>query len=137
MITRPIRTEREYEQALAEIEKFMALDPEPESQDGEQLELLSILVEAYEQAHYPIHPPDDPVEVILYYLEKKGLTRKDLEAYIGSRARVSDILNRKRSLSLNMIRRLSAGLNIPADLLIGPLKSAPQAISKGAQVFPH
>jgi HTH-type transcriptional regulator/antitoxin HigA len=134
-VARPIRTESDYEQALTEIEQLMDLDPDPESPDGERLELLSILVEAYEEQHYPIPTPDDPVEVILYYMDKNGLTRKDLEAYIGHRARVSDVLNRKRSLSLNMIRRLNAGLGIPADLLIGPMKPVDKASGRGAQVF--
>ena len=71
-VSRPIRTESEYELALAEIEKLMDLDPDPESREGERLELLSILVEAYEEQHYPIPVPDDPVEVIQYYMEKTG-----------------------------------------------------------------
>ena len=76
---RPIRTEKQYEQALNEIERLMEIDPDPTAPEGERLELLSILVAAYEEQCYPIPTPDDPVEVILFYMEKNGLTRKDLE----------------------------------------------------------
>jgi HTH-type transcriptional regulator / antitoxin HigA len=131
----PIRTDEDYEEALAEIESLVTADPAPDTPEGERLELLAILIEAYEEQHHPIPVPDDPVEVILYYMEKDGLRRKDLEAFIGSRARVSDVLNRKRSLSLSMIRRLSAGLGIPTDFLISPLKSPSQASGRGAQIF--
>jgi HTH-type transcriptional regulator / antitoxin HigA len=82
--------------------------------------LLSLLVSDYEAKHTPIQPPDDPVEVILFYMDQKSLTRKDMEQYLGNKARVSDIPNRRHSLSLTMIRRLSQGLSIPADLLISP-----------------
>jgi HTH-type transcriptional regulator/antitoxin HigA len=131
---RPIKTETDYEMALAEIDKLMSIDPDKDTATADRLELLAILVEDYEEKHYPIPAPDDPVEVIIFYLEKSGLTRKDLETFIGSRARVSDVLNRKRPLSLSMIRRLSTGLGIPADLLIAPLKSSSKMSSKGAQV---
>lgn len=131
----PIRTEKDYEAALKEIERLMDLDPEPGSPLMDRLELLAILVEDYEGKHHPIPAPDDPVEVLLFYMEKNGLSRKDLETYLGNRARVSDVLNRKRSLSLAMIRRLSAGLGIPADLLIAPLQSDTRVNRKGAQAF--
>jgi len=130
----PIHTEEDYEQVLSEIEKLMFADPDLDSPEGERLELLSILVEAYEEKHYPIPAPDDPVEVIQFYMEKNGLTRKDMEAYLGSRARVSEIFNRKRSLSLTMIRRLHSGLGIPADLLIAPITSNQEG-SKGRHAF--
>lgn len=130
---RPPRTEAEYEAALAEIERLMAGDPAIGSASADRLEVLAILVEDYEERRYPIPDPDDPVEVILFYLDKKGLTRKDLEAFIGNRARVSDVLNRKRSLSMAMVRRLSAGLGIPADFLIVPTRTVEER--GGAQVF--
>ena len=132
---RPIKTNEDYEQALVEIERLMATDPAPNTLEADRLELFAILVEDYEGKHYPIPVPDDPVEVILFYMDKNGLSRKDLEAYIGSRARVSDVLNRKRPLSLTMIRRLNAGLGIPADFLIAPLPSSSKGGGKGAQVF--
>jgi HTH-type transcriptional regulator/antitoxin HigA len=114
---KPIRTEADYEAALAEVEQlFEAIPGTPE---GDRLEILTTLVEAYEGKHYPI-PLPDPIEAIFYYLESRGLSRRDLEPYLGSRARVSEVLNRKRPLSLEMIRRLHNGLRIPAEVLIQP-----------------
>ena len=117
MEIRPIKTEADYEVALAEIEQLF--EAESGTAEGDRLEILTTLVEAYEDAHYPIQPPD-PIEEIRYYMESRGLVRRDLEPYIGSRARVSEILNRKRPLSLTMIRRLNKGLGIPAEVLIKP-----------------
>ncbi len=85
--------------------------------------MLSTLVEAYEEKHHAIALPD-PIEAILFYMDSRGLSRRDLEPYIGSRARISEVLNRKRPLSLEMIRRLHTGLGIPAEVLIQP--SQPQ-----------
>jgi HTH-type transcriptional regulator / antitoxin HigA len=90
----------------------------------------------YESKHNPIQPPDDPVEVIRFYMDQKGLTRKDMEQYLGNKARVSDILNRRRSLSLPMIRKLSYGLGIPADLLISPTVHSHRQAKGGARVYP-
>lgn len=115
MDIKPIRTEQDYETALKEIEKLWGA--EPGSPDGDRLEVLFTLVEAYEDQHYEISPPD-PVEAIKYYMESRGLDRRDLEKYIGSSGRVSEILNRKRPLTLPMIRRLNAELGIPAEVLI-------------------
>jgi HTH-type transcriptional regulator/antitoxin HigA len=112
---KPIKTENDYEDALAEIERLF--DSESGTLEADRLEILTTLVEAYENQHYAI-PLPDPVEAILYYLESRGLSRRDLELYLGSRARVSEILNRKRPLSLEMIRRLHNGLGIPAEVLI-------------------
>jgi len=117
MEIRPIKTEADYEAALAEIEKLF--EAEPGTLEGDRLEILTTLVEAYEEAHYPI-PFPDPIEAIHYYMESRGLGRRDLEPYLGSRARVSEILNRKRPLSLEMIRRLNKELDIPAEILIEP-----------------
>jgi HTH-type transcriptional regulator / antitoxin HigA len=122
---RPIHTDTDYAEALHEIDELLNHHPEPGTPEDERLELISILVEDYERRAYPIAPPDDPVEVIRFYMDQKGLTRKDLEQYLGDRSRVSDILGRRRSLSLSMIRRLSQGLGIPADLLIAPIKTDP------------
>lgn len=117
MDIKPIKTEKEYETALKDIEELF--DVEPGTPDGDRLEILVSLVEAYEDKHYPI-PLPDPIEAINYYMEARGLTRADLEQYIGSRARVSEILNRKRPLTLSMIQRLHEGLGIPAEVLVQP-----------------
>ena len=117
MDIKPVRTQRDYKAALATIERM--LDAKPGTPEGDRLEVLATLVEAYEQQHYPILPPD-PVEAILYYMESRGLSRKDLEPYLGSRAKVSEVLNRRRPLSIEMIRRLHDGLGIPAEVLIQP-----------------
>lgn len=116
MVTiRPIRTEADYQAALAEIERLF--EAAPNTPEGDCLDVLTTLVETYENQHYSI-PAPDPIEVILYYMESRGLSRRDLEPYIGSRARVAEVLNRKRPLSLEMIRRLHVGLGLPADILI-------------------
>jgi HTH-type transcriptional regulator/antitoxin HigA len=116
-LTKPIKTEKEYEAALKEIERlFHAMPGTPEA---DRLEVIGPLVEAYEDEHYAI-PLPDPIEAILHYMEARGLTRADLEQYIDSRARVSEILNRKRPLTLSMIQRLHEGLGIPAEVLVQP-----------------
>jgi len=117
MEIKPIRTQRDYKAALAEIERVF--EAKPGTPDGDRLEVLATLVEAYEERHHPV-PPPDPVDAILYFMESRGLSRKDLEPYLGSRAKVSEVLNRKRPLSIDMIRRLHAGLGIPAEVLIRP-----------------
>jgi HTH-type transcriptional regulator/antitoxin HigA len=121
MNVRPIKTEADYQTALAEIERLF--DAAPNTPRGDRLEVLTTLVEAYERQHYSI-PAPDPIETIKYYLESRGLSRHDIEPYIGSRARVAEVLNRKRPLSLEMIRRLHKGLDIPADVLIQPYVAA-------------
>ena len=115
MTIRPIHTVAEYLAALTQIESFW--DAPDASEAADQLELLSMLVEVYEKQHYPIEAPD-PIDFLNYIMETRGLARKDLEPYIGPRGRVSDILNRVRPLTLDMIRRLSAGLGLPAAVLI-------------------
>lgn len=115
MTIKPIHTEADYQTALAQIEFLW--DAAEGSEEADQLEVLSMLVEAYEKTHFPIAAPD-PVEFLQYAMETRGLTRKDLEQYIGPRGRVSDILNRVRPLTLDMIRRLSSGLGLPATVLI-------------------
>lgn len=115
MEIKPIHDEGSYQAALAEIEALW--DAPDGSPEADQLEVLALLIENYERTYYQIEAPD-PVAFIEYVMENRGLTRKDLEAYIGPRGRVSDILNRVRPLSLEMIRRLSAGLDIPAEVLI-------------------
>jgi HTH-type transcriptional regulator/antitoxin HigA len=117
MDIRPIRTEADYQAALAEIERLF--DAAPHTPEGDRLDVLTTLVEAYEEQLYPI-PAPDPIGALEYYVESRGLSRRDLEPYLGSRARVADVLNRKRPLSLEMIRRLHTGLGISADVLIQP-----------------
>jgi HTH-type transcriptional regulator/antitoxin HigA len=115
MDIRPIRTETDYQAALAETERLF--DAAPNTPEGDRLEVLTTLVEAYEEKHYPISEPD-PIEAIRYYMESRGLRPKDLEPYVGSRERVREVLSRKRRLSVTMMRKLHAGLGIPADILL-------------------
>jgi HTH-type transcriptional regulator/antitoxin HigA len=117
MDIRPIRDKEDYAAALAEVERLF--DAQPGTPEGDRLEVLSILVEAYEDEHYEVALPE-PIEAIQYHMESRGLSRRDLEPYIGTRARVSEILNRRRSLTLRMIQKLQAGLGIPAEILIQP-----------------
>lgn len=117
MNIKPIKTDADYRAALKEIETFMmAASDTPE---GEKLDVLVTLVEAYERKHYPLDFPD-PVEAIKFEMEQKGLTVKDLEPMIGKSNRVYEILNHKRSLTLKMIWKLHKGLGIPAESLIKP-----------------
>ena len=113
---RPIKNNRDYREALKEIDRLM--DARSNTPEGDHLDVLVTLVEAWEERHWPIESPD-PVEAILFAMEQRGLSRRDLEAFIGSRARVAEVLNHKRSLTLPMIRRLHDGLGIPAEVLIG------------------
>lgn len=114
---KPIRTEDDYEAALAEIEALFSA--KPNTPEGDRLEILVTLVEQYENMQYPL-PLPNPIEAIEFHMESRGLSRQDLEPYIGTRARVSEILNRRRPLSLRMIRALSDGLGISADILVQP-----------------
>jgi HTH-type transcriptional regulator/antitoxin HigA len=116
MEIKPIKNERDYRKALKEIDALM--NARPNTPEGDRLDVLVTLVEAWEEKHWPIDLPD-PVEAILFAMEQRGLTRRDLEPFIGSRARVAEILNHRRSLTLPMIRRLHLGLGIPAEVLIG------------------
>ena len=117
MDIKPIKTDADYRTALKEIEILMMADPD--TPEGEKLDVLVTLVEAYERKHYPLDLPD-PVEAIKFEMEQKGLTAKDLEPIIGKRNPVYEILNRKRSLTLNMIWRINQELGIPAESLIKP-----------------
>jgi HTH-type transcriptional regulator / antitoxin HigA len=124
MRIKPLKTESDYKEALREIERIF--DAAPGTREGDRLDVLTTLVEAYEEKHFHI-PLPDPIEAILYYVESRGLTRRDLERYIGSRARVSEVLNRKRSLTMEMIRNLHKGLGIPAEVLIQPYRTLKDA----------
>ena len=115
MAIRPIRTKREHQAVLKEIE---ALWDAPEgSPRADRLEVLVLLVEAFERAHYPVSDPD-PIDFLQHIMEARDLSRRDLEPFIGSRARVAEVLNRVRPLTLEMIRRLATGLKLPADVLV-------------------
>jgi HTH-type transcriptional regulator/antitoxin HigA len=112
---KPIKSERQYRRALKEIEGLM--EARRNTPEGDRLDLLVTLVEAWEAKHYPLDLPD-PIEAIRYHMESRGLTSRDLIPFIGSRNRVNEILARKRPLTLTMIRRLHEGLGIPAESLI-------------------
>jgi HTH-type transcriptional regulator / antitoxin HigA len=113
----PIHTEADYKATLKEISALMESDPDPGSPEGDRLDILATLVQAYEAKHFPIAAPD-PVEAIRFRMEQSGLSVKDLEPLIGKSNRVYEILSRKRPLTLAMIRRLHRSLGIPAEVLI-------------------
>lgn len=116
---KPIRSDADHEAAMAEVEKLWgAAAGTPE---GDRLDILATLIDAYESDRYPIDPPD-PIEAIKFRMEQQGLTRRDLEPLIGTRTRVAEVLNRRRNLSLAMIRRLHDRLGIPGDVLIRPTR---------------
>ena len=117
---RPIRSNADYESALGEVEKLWGAKSGTPS--GDRLDVLATLIDAYESEHFPMDPPD-PIEAIKFRMEQQGLKRKDLEPLIGTRTRVAEVLNRKRNLSIAMIRRLHKALGIPADVLIQPSRS--------------
>ena len=100
---RPIRTKRDYEAALKEVERLWGA--KTGTRDGDRLDVLATLIDAYEAEHYPMDPPD-PIEAIKFRMEQQGLTRRDLEEIIGTRTRIAEVMNRKRGLSIAMIRRL-------------------------------
>jgi HTH-type transcriptional regulator / antitoxin HigA len=129
MDVKPIRTEKDYRSALAEVESLM--DAEEGTPEADRLDVLATLVEAYEDKHWPIEPPD-PVSAIKYTLEMRGLSRAALVPILGSRARVSEILNRKRHLTLPMIWRLVKELKIPAEILVAPYRLTTQARPKAS-----
>lgn len=117
MEIRPIKNEDDYKATLREVERLF--DAAPDTTDGDRLDVLTILLEAYEKNHYSI-PSPDPVEAIKYWMESRGITRQDLAPLMGSRARVSEIFNHRRGLTLTMIRNLHDKLGIPAEALIRP-----------------
>jgi HTH-type transcriptional regulator / antitoxin HigA len=116
MDVRPIRTARDHAHALRRIDRLM--DAQPGTPEGDELDVLATLVEAYEERHFPIADPD-PLSAIRFRMDQLGLTRKDLEPLLGSRGRVSEVLNGRRALSLQMIRRLNRDLGIPLESLVG------------------
>jgi Predicted transcription regulator containing HTH domain len=112
-----IKTQAEHDDAMARLKALMALDPPPDSPEENELELLALVIEDYETRTIPPVVPD-PIEQILFRMDQMGLSRKDMIPYFGSISKVSEVLSRKRPLSLSMIRRLNEGLGIPAAVLI-------------------
>ncbi len=116
MTIKPIKTERDYQSALKQIEKLW--DAKPNTAKGDRLEVLVTLVEAYEEKHYKIEPPD-AIEAIKFRMEQLGLKQSDLAKYLGGRSRASEVLNRKRKLTVDMMRSLRKHLDIPPESLLG------------------
>jgi len=112
---KPIRNESDYQDALSQLE--LIFDAKSGSPEGDKLEVLSILIDKYENEHFPIEMPD-PIEAIKFRMEQMGMRQKDLGEIIGYKSRVSEILNKKRKLSLSMIRKLNHALHIPTDVLV-------------------
>lgn len=117
---KPIRSKTDYKAAVAEVERLWGA--KSGTRDGDRLDVLATLIDAYEAEHDPMDPPD-PVEAIKFRMEQQGLTRKDLEPLIGTRTRVAEVLNRRRNLSIGMIRRLHERLGISAEVLIRPSRN--------------
>src|SRR5260370_5496168 len=116
---KPIRTKADYNRALSQVERlWVAKSGTPK---GDRLDVVATLIDAYETRHYPMDPPDQ-IEAIQFRMEQQGLSRKDLEPMIGTRARVAEVMNRRRSLSIGMIRRLHDQLGISAEVLIRPTR---------------
>ena len=117
MQIRPIKNNADHRAALKEIERLMKAKPGTAA--GDRLEVLVTLVDRYESEHEPVEPLD-PIEALIYHMESRGLSRRDLEPFLGSRARVAEVLNRRRALTIEMIRKLHDGLGISAEVLIRP-----------------
>ena len=117
MTIKPIKTEKDYERALQRLDEIF--DAKPNTAESDELEVLGILIDEYEQSHFPIDLPD-PIEAIKFRMEQMGYTQNDLANVIGLKSRASEVLNRKRKLSLNMIRNLHNEMNIPTEVLIQP-----------------
>jgi len=119
MNLKPIRNEIEYDEALERVDELMELDPELGTLESDELEIWVMLIEKYEEAHWAIAPPD-PIEAIKVRMEEMHLKQKDLVPYIGNKSKVSEVLNRKVGLSLNMIYNLAKGLHLPLEVLVQP-----------------
>lgn len=115
MKIKPIKNEKDYEKTLKRVEKLWGA--KENTSESDEFEILFTLIEKYEEENYPI-PPPDPIEAILFRMEQMGLSKSDLAKYIGYKSRVSEILNRKRKLTLPMIRTLHKELNIPLEILV-------------------
>jgi len=119
MLLKPINNEKEYDDALARVDELMELNPNLGTPQSDELEVLVLLIEKYEEKNWAISIPD-PIEAIKYRMEEMNLKQKDLIPYVGNKSKVSEVLNRKIALSLAMIRNLSQGLHIPLEILVQP-----------------
>lgn len=128
---RPLRTEQDYDWALAEIERYFDAQPEVGSPDGDRFEVLATLIEAYEDRHYPISAPD-PVSAIKAHMEMAGLKQSALADVLGSAPRASEVLNRRRALTMDMVVKLHDAWHIPAEILIRPYHLADEALPRKA-----
>jgi len=123
MDIRPIKTDADYEWALAEVTRYFERQPEPDSMEGDRFDVLSDLIAAYEERHFPL-PDADPVEALRAFLEATGRTQQDLAALLGSAPRASEVLRRKRALTVDMVGKLSKEWGMPADILVRPYRLA-------------
>jgi len=135
MNIRPIHNESAYKAALKEISILVDLDPEVGTQEGDRLDIMATLVQAYEAQHFPIELPD-PIEAIKFRMEQSGMSPKDLVPMIGRSNRVYEVLNRTRPLTLIMIRKLHEQMGIPAESLIKPIVKKPKNVESGHVVSP-
>lgn len=126
---KPIRSEADYEVALAEVERLWGA--KTGTAKGDRLDVLATLIDVYESEHFPMDPPD-PIEAIKFRMEQQNLTRKDLEGIVGSRTRIAEVLNRRRGLSIGMIRRLHEKLGISTDILIRPSRIKAPRVRRAA-----
>lgn len=117
LIIKPIHTSKDYQATLQRIEELFESDLESNTQAQDELEILATLVESYEDKHYPM-PPSNPVDALFFIMDQKDLNRKDMEQYLGSKSRVSEVLNGKINLSMKQVVRLHKGLGIPYESLI-------------------
>lgn len=115
MEIKPIKTEDDYNTSIKRVEELWG--SKRDSPEGDELDLLCTIIESYEMKHYPIAPPD-PVDAIKFRMEQMGMTKSDMAKYLGSQSRVSEVLNRKRKLTLKMVKSLYKGLKIPAEILL-------------------
>jgi HTH-type transcriptional regulator/antitoxin HigA len=129
-ITRPLRSEADYEAAVDEIERYFDRPPKPGSPDADRFDLLSLVVEDYERERWPIDPPD-PIDAIRYGMETRGLTQADLGRLLGSRQRASDILSRRRPLTMRMAWKLHRDWGISAEALIRPSRPPAKSAARG------
>jgi len=116
-MTSIIHNDEEHAEALAALDRLLDVEPRPDTPEADDLQLLALVIETYEKSRWPIDLPD-PVDAISFCMDQQGLTRRDLEHFIGSPARVSEVLSGKRALNLRMIRALHEGLDIPLEVLV-------------------
>ena len=129
MDIRPLKTEADYDWAIAEITRYFEVEPEIGSPDADRFDVLATLIEAYEEKHYPIATPD-PVDAIAGYMDMAGVTQRDMAKLLGSRARASEILHRKRAITMDMAFRLNEAWRIPAEILIRPYPLAREEVAR-------